>query len=101
MNNLTEGEKVNSIDNDNKNKLEELYKSSISEDSMLELLRLEIEKVKISIKMLAENSKISGEMTLDIFKECNKIIDSLIMYEWIRLKRNEVIREAFINNKRM
>lgn len=47
MNSLTEGDTVNSMDNDNKNKLEELYKNLISEDSMLELLRLEIEKAKI------------------------------------------------------
>lgn len=49
--------------------------------------------------MLGENSKVSEEMTLDIFKECNKIIDLLIMYEWIILKKNEAIREAIINNK--
>lgn len=92
---------MNSIDYDNRNKLEDLYKSLTKEDSMLELLKLEIDKVKMSVEVLEDNSKISEEITLDIFKECNKIIDSLIMYEWIRFKKNEAIKEVVINNKRM
>lgn len=92
---------MNSIDYDHGNKLEDLYKNLTNEDSILELLKLEIENIKISVKMLEQSSKVSEKVTLDMFRECNKIIDSLIMYEWIRFKKNEDIKEVIINNKRV